>query len=67
MAKYIVELKRDFESAVDRVARQKGMSKEDVILRALATYVVDSDAESKPPQNGESEAGTQRELAVSGH
>ncbi len=67
MAKYVVELKQDFENAVDRVARQKGMSKEDIILRALATYIVDSDSESKASQNTDPEAGTQRTLAPSGH
>ncbi len=67
MAKYVVDLKQDFESAVDRVARQKGMSKEDVILRALATYIVDSDSQSKAPRSGESEANTQREFATSSH
>ena len=40
MAKYTIDLGPEFSAQLAEVAQQKGMTKADVIRRAVATYVV---------------------------
>lgn len=39
MAKYTIDLGEDANKQLDEVAKEKGMTKADVIRRAVATYV----------------------------
>ena len=40
MAKYTIELGREFEQQLNQVSEDKDLSKAEVIRRAVATYVV---------------------------
>ena len=40
MAKYTIDLGTEFNDQLTEVAKQRGMTKADVIRRAVATYVV---------------------------
>jgi predicted transcriptional regulator len=40
MAKYTIELGKEFEQQLNQVAQDKALSKAEIIRRAVATYVV---------------------------
>ena len=40
MAKYTIDLSKEFEQQLNQVAKDKSLSKAEIIRRAVATYIV---------------------------